>query len=152
MFMLFCKHLNELYTSYSESLRYFGSSPVLLCKTFGFSWHCSIICSDTGSIIELVFKSCMLQTLHNSMTSFYYIYRLCLNLPTFAVIFIVQLWNHKFNNYRTHAYLMFLTRPFFSAVRFVLKETMNWLIVLNTRYGFIDNDIATHICEQTTTV
>ena len=66
--------------------------------------------------IELVFKSCMLQTLHNSMTSFYYMYRLCLNLPSFAVIFIVhvvQLWNHKFNNYRTQAYLMFLTRPFF---------------------------------------
>ena len=28
MFMLFCKHLNELYRSYSKSLRYFGSSPV----------------------------------------------------------------------------------------------------------------------------
>ena len=28
MFMLFYKHLNELYRSYSKSLRYFGSSPV----------------------------------------------------------------------------------------------------------------------------
>ena len=28
MFMLFYKHLIELYRSYSKSLRYFGSSPV----------------------------------------------------------------------------------------------------------------------------
>ena len=28
MLMLFYKHLNELYRSYSKSLRYFGSSPV----------------------------------------------------------------------------------------------------------------------------
>ena len=30
MLMLFYKHLNELYRSYSKSLRYFGSSPVFI--------------------------------------------------------------------------------------------------------------------------
>ena len=32
MFMLFYKHLNELYRSYSKSLRDFGSSPVQMVK------------------------------------------------------------------------------------------------------------------------